>query len=380
MGDWMSYLTLKAGAAFMTTALITAGFPAAAARDSIETASGNASQPGQFSQAADAKPVIVLHGSRADVVPPPLAFAPPGPETRQGTNTLLSVANAGVQASHGELDALRAYRITQDRNAPQSNLWGHYLSNSSRIITSSGASYRFEQHGMTLGADTRTILGSGELVAGAFITYADNGIRHAGGGTSRNDSYGFGVYAGWTDIGGAYLDAVLKGNRLDNSLSARGAGLSGEWQQFGLSTALEAGYRLMPLESLWVEPYARVTGIWLDDASTTLSNGITAQIGSTRSATMEGGAKLGTHFVFDDAEIKPYLRAGAEQTFASTRAVAINNSERVDSDTDGTLWKYAAGTSVNFGGNTSLYGEVNYRHGSHVASPLQGIAGVRVSF
>ncbi|WP_376747494.1 autotransporter outer membrane beta-barrel domain-containing protein [Lelliottia nimipressuralis] len=38
------------------------------------------------------------------------------------------------------------------------------------------------------------------------------------------------------------------------------------------------------------------------------------------------------------------------------------------------------GASVDVGRDVTLYGEANYRQGSHVEAPVQGVLGIRVGF
>ncbi|HGG0601409.1 TPA: autotransporter outer membrane beta-barrel domain-containing protein [Enterobacter roggenkampii] len=38
------------------------------------------------------------------------------------------------------------------------------------------------------------------------------------------------------------------------------------------------------------------------------------------------------------------------------------------------------GASVNVGKDVTLYGEANYRQGSQIETPIQGVAGIRIGF
>ncbi|MDE5206572.1 autotransporter outer membrane beta-barrel domain-containing protein [Citrobacter amalonaticus] len=78
--------------------------------------------------------------------------------------------------------------------------------------------------------------------------------------------------------------------------------------------------------------------------------------------------------------MSPYLRAGVEQEFAQSNETTINKRYRFDNNLNGTSGKYAAGLSVLLAQDTTLYGEMNYRQGSHIEDPVQGTLGLRIGF
>ncbi len=142
------------------------------------------------------------------------------PMTTPATDAILAMSNAGLNVVHSELEGLRMYRASLDKTGPESNVWGHYLGSKNNVDTSNGAAYKLNQNGMEIGADTRTDFDRGSLITGAFMSYSDNKVKHARGGKSKIESYGLGFYATWFDESGFYVDGVLKGNRLNNKLSA----------------------------------------------------------------------------------------------------------------------------------------------------------------
>lgn len=305
------------------------------------------------------------------------------PVTTPATDAILAMTNAGLNIIHTELDGLRTYRAGLDKNGPQSNVWGHYLGAKNHTDTSNGAAYQLRQNGMEIGADTRTAFARGSLVTGAFMSYSDNRVTHARGGKSSIGSYGLGLYATWFDAGGFYADGVLKGNRLDNTLSAvmtNGGKTGGDWKQYGLSAAAEGGYQFDIRDDLSLTPYGRLTLVQMSGKNVTLSNGMTGDTGTPRSVTGEAGAKLAGKFSVGAAEFKPYLSAAVVQEFADSADVTINGLNRFDNNVKGTSGKYGLGASVDVGRDVTLYGEASYRQGSHTETPVQGVAGIRVGF
>ncbi len=305
------------------------------------------------------------------------------PITTPATDAILSMSNAGLNVIHAELDGLRTYRANLDKTGPESNVWGHYLGTKNHTDTSNGAAYQLNQSGMEIGADTQTDYERGSLITGAFMSWSDNRVNHARGGRSKIDSYGLGLYASWFDTRGFYADGVLKGNRLNNKLSAvmtNGGKTGGDWTQYGLSTAVEGGYQLNFKNDLNLTPYARLAFIQMNSEEIRLSNGMKGNTGTPRSVTGEAGAKLIRVFSLGTGEFKPYLSAAVVQEFADSGEVTINGRNRFDNNVKGTSGKYGLGASVNVGKDVALYGEANYRQGSHTETPVQGVAGIRIGF
>lgn len=305
--------------------------------------------------------------------------------TTPSTDALLSLANAGLNIMRGEMDGLRAQR--QGRSTVlqhgESNVWGHYLGKKSAAETSNGAAYKLYQNGIELGGDVVTGFDCGNLVTGAFVSLTGNNVKHARGGTSSVDSYGLGAYATWYDNSGLYLDSTLKANRLESQLSARmtnGDMTSGKWHQYGLSAALEAGYTFTPMDNLTVEPFARMTGTTINGTNVKLNNGMTAKTGKARSLTAEAGSRVATDFSLGNTALRPYLSISVEQELAHSNEAVINDVNRFKNHQDGTSGKYGAGLMVNPAKDVTLYGELNYRQGSYVEEPVQGMAGIRISF
>ena len=305
------------------------------------------------------------------------------PMTTPATDAILAMSNAGLNVIHSELDGLRTYRASLDKTGPESNVWGHYLGSKSDIDTSNGAAYKLSQNGLEIGADTRTDFDRGSLVTGTFMSFSDNKVKHARGGTSKIDSYGLGLYATWYDASGFYADGVVKGNRLNNKLRAvmtNGGRTGGDWTQYALSTAVEGGYQFDLKDDVSITPYARLAFVQMTSEDVKLSNGMKGNTGTPRSVTGEAGAKIAGKFNIGSTEFKPYLSAAVVQEFANSNDVTINERNRFDNNVKGTSGKYGLGASVNVGKDVTLYGEANYRQGSQIETPIQGVAGIRIGF
>lgn len=301
------------------------------------------------------------------------------------TDAVLSLANAGLNIMRGEMEGQRVYRHGRSQSAShgEGSVWGHYLGKKSAAETSNGAAYKLYQNGMEFGSDVVSVFENGNLVTGGFVSLTSNNVKHARGGTSKVDSYGLGAYGTWYDNSGFYLDGVLKANRLESKLNARmtnGGTTTGEWHQYGVSSALEAGYTFMPMESVRVEPFMRMTGTFINDVNVTLNNGMKANTGKARSLTAEAGSRFGTDFLMGHTALRPYLSMSVEQELAHSNETAINQVNSFKNNQNGTSGKYAAGMTVNPAKDVTLYGEFNYRQGRYIEEPIQGIAGISISF
>lgn len=95
---------------------------------------------------------------------------------------------------------------------------------------------------------------------------------------------------------------------------------------------------------------------------------------------MNADTRAGTSFSLGSTQFSPYLAVGIEQEFAKSNQTVINGVNHFDNNLHGTSGKYGAGMSALLADNVTLYGEVNYRQGSHVEEPVQGVAGIRTGF
>lgn len=306
-------------------------------------------------------------------------------KTTPTTDAILSMSTAGLNIMRSELDGLRTYRnnTKNEQKTGEGNVWGHYLGKKSLVDSSNGAAYKLHQNGFELGGDVTTTFDSGNLVTGGFITLSDNRVIHARGGKSKVDSYGLGAYATWYENSGFYIDGVIKANRLESKLNAKmtnGDSTSGNWHQYGMSSALEAGFTFKPVEEIYIEPFIRTSGTYINAANVKLSNGMKANTGKPRSLTAEAGSRVGSQFTLGNTRFTPYLAASVEQELAKSNQTEINDINRFDNNLDGTSGKYGAGMSAQLADKVTLYGEVSYRQGSHIENPVQGTAGVSIRF
>ncbi|WP_134531587.1 autotransporter outer membrane beta-barrel domain-containing protein [Budvicia aquatica] len=98
----------------------------------------------------------------------------------------LSLASSTQFIFDGELQSLRFRQGSLNMNKGQnSGVWGRYLTNNTRIRANNNTAYRLQQDGIELGADTVLTTSGGRLITGGFVSYSDNMIKHARGGSKQ---------------------------------------------------------------------------------------------------------------------------------------------------------------------------------------------------
>ncbi len=318
---------------------------------------------------------------------PPIVILPPSPEhkTTPSTDAVLSMASASQFIFDGELQNLRLRKGDLRNNAGDSfGAWGRYLSNNTRVNTSSGAAYKLQQDGFEIGGDKAINLATGKMLIGGFTAYSYSKLKHARGGNSNIDSYSLGIYATYFDNSGYYLDGVLKANRFNNSLNAsttNGDIARSDYHQNAIGASVETGYNYQLSQGMFVEPYLRASYFSAESKSIELNNGMKADLDHNRSAKGELGISVGKTFdLAQGTTLSPYVKAAIEREFIKSNNVRINQRYDFNNDFSGNIGKYGLGVNATVSEKTSLYMELNYRNGSQIESPIQGNIGFRYNF
>lgn len=305
--------------------------------------------------------------------------------TTPSTDAVLSMASANQFIFDNELQSLRYRKGDVNSNEKQnSGIWGRYLTNHSDITGSNGVSYEIQQYGTEIGGGKSFTLESGNLLAGIFVSFSDNNVKHARGGKSNIKSYGFGGYVTYFDDEGYYLDSVVKVNRFNNMLRARmtsGSLTENDSHQNSFGGAVEAGYHYKFLDNWFVEPYLRTAYFQSEGNKIVLSNGMGADINKNRSLKTEVGSSLGINIPLNNSyKIKPYIHFAVEKEFIKSNKVKINNRDYFYNDFSGINGKYGLGTEIELSSKGSVYSEFNYRNGEHIESPITANIGFSISF
>ncbi|EQA1583310.1 autotransporter outer membrane beta-barrel domain-containing protein [Enterobacter hormaechei] len=304
--------------------------------------------------------------------------------TSASTDAVLSMAIAPQLIFNSELDNLR-YRKGDVRNGKDSSggVWGRYFTNNSHINGTANSAFRMEQNGMEVGGDKILPTERGNLFVGAFVSFSDNKIKHARGGSSSIDSSSIGIYGTYVDMSGFYLDAVIKGNHFSNNLNARmtdGTAVTDSYSQNGIGGSLETGWTISLQQSFWIEPYARMTAFRAEDKDISLSNEMTAKLGNDKSVQGEVGVNAGKDFTLGSAKVRPYIKAAVAREFVKNNDVRINDQYTFNNDFSGNTGRYGAGIDVQISETANIYAEANYQNGHNIETPVMANAGFRLSF
>lgn len=212
-------------------------------------------------------------------------------------------------------------------------------------------------------------------VKGFAMGFADNRA-----GRVKLEGDNLGAYWTLTDPGGAYVDLVAMGTRLDgHNTSVRGVKL--DTQGHALTLSAEAGYRITVSEQWVVEPQAQVIyqKVDLDDQNDGIS---TVAFDSQDYWTGRLGARIKGHYRLHTTPIEPYLRANVWRTFGGTDTVTYAGTDRIKSDHAASSAALGAGVVARLSSSVSVYLSADYN--THLdGNTLEGVsgnAGVRMSW
>ncbi|WP_337264898.1 MULTISPECIES: autotransporter outer membrane beta-barrel domain-containing protein [unclassified Serratia (in: enterobacteria)] len=295
---------------------------------------------------------------------------------------VLSMAAASQHILNTELSTLRQRQGNLRSSVADVGVWARYLNDESRLNDHRYASFKNTLSGMEIGADKSWDMVDGKWLLGAFTAYSKSNVSFNLGGNGDVASYSGGLYASYLANSGWYLDSVLKGNRLSQTVRARmndGAIGKGDYSQSTFTASLETGYTLPLSKLLALEPYGKVNYSRLGAADYTLSNGMQSAVNAANSVQGELGTLLSAKVTLGEVEVAPYAKLAIAREFTRSNTVTINDIT-LDNNYSGNVGKYGLGVSANITKNTAVYAEMNYLNGNKVESPLNATTGFRILF
>ncbi|WP_336294135.1 BafA family autotransporter [Bartonella sp. CB169] len=303
--------------------------------------------------------------------------------TTPSTDAVLSMSVTPGLIFDNELRTARAGRGFLDRSKKSAALWT-YAIKSKESISADHIDFKLEQTGIVLGISRLSELKNGEFYIGGFGSYDQSRIAHARGGISGVTAYSIGAYATYFDHNGWYLDGILKYNRYQNNLKAvstNGLDIEGNYHQWAVGTSLEAGYRVKVMQNSWLQPYAQLTWLQVEEKKIKLSNKMTGDISPFISLRNEFGLSLGYEFGSGiDTSFLTYITVAWLRENQDNNRATINDQYQFATDLSGNAGKIGVGLSALVRDKLKIYAEAHYVKGHKKKQSLQGILGVRYSF
>ena len=276
-----------------------------------------------------------------------------------------------------ELESVRNRLDGLKGRSDDNGVWSQVYSNRNNLSTEAGAGAEQTLTGLTVGADARSRRENSMTTRGVFFSWSHSDVGFDRGGKGNVDSYSAGAYAGWEHCNGAYVDGVVKVNRFAHTVRGRmsgGGAADGHYDSTGAGGHVETGIRLW--KGPWsVTPYAAFTGFTTDSQTYGLSNGMRAEVDTTRLLRGEAGAKAGWRLSVNGVEPELWVKAAVRQEYADANRVKVNEDGDFVNEVSGTSGVYQAGVKASLSEDVSGHVMVSYGEGAGVESPWNVRAG-----
>lgn len=242
-------------------------------------------------------------------------------------------------------------------------LWTRYLHDNTRLNDKNDTAFKNKLDGMQIGVDKPFRLEDSTVLVGVFTGFSRSKVSTSDYGNGTVESWHGGLYATWQHDNGFYADAMLKGNRLDNTNNGRmknGSAARGDYHQNAFTASAESGFNYEIMPALTVQPYGKLQYARIGSADYELSNGMRADIHS--------------------AVLKPYVRLAVVHEFTKENDVTINRTNTFSNDFSGSTGKYGLGLDAQITPQAAFYTEINYLNGNKRETPVSADLGFRVRF
>ena len=140
-------------------------------------------------------------------------------------------------------------------------LWTRYLHDNTRLNDKNDTAFKNKLDGMQIGVDKPFRLEDSTVLVGVFTGFSRSKVSTSDYGNGTVESWHGGLYATWQHDNGFYADAMLKGNRLDNTNNGRmknGSAARGNYHQNAFTASVESGFSYEIMPALTVQPYGKL--------------------------------------------------------------------------------------------------------------------------
>ncbi|AXD27778.1 autotransporter outer membrane beta-barrel domain-containing protein [Salmonella enterica] len=299
------------------------------------------------------------------------------------TAAVLNMAAVQPLVFDAELESVQERLQARKMAEREDSLWMTQYNTWNNVSTSAGAEFKQSLGGLIMGIDRLSQYEKSSGTLGAFFSYSHSNIDFSRGDEGHVDSYSFGAYAGLQHESGFYLDSIAKANLFDNNVKGRmnnGDAADGDYRTWGIGAHLENGIRLS--NNNWsATPYMAFTGFTGSARKYVLSNGMQADVDTTRMLRAEAGLGMDYRLILSKGgELQPWLKISARQELADNNQVTINNRDRFNNDLSGMRGVFQTGVHAKITDNLTGHLSAGYGDGAGVQSPWRATAGMSWSF
>ena len=250
----------------------------------------------------------------------------------------------------------------------------------------------FESDNMTyqLGYDHAIERNNGRFLIGTAFDYMDTDLDYRGiQGEGNTDRFGISIYGTWLADNGFYADLVGRWGRLDNDfniVTSSGSRINADYDNNMWAASVELGHKLQNQAGMFLEPNVQLQYTLVTDAEYRTSQNTKVQQDNIHSLIARFGTRLGQSFGEKNNHVG-YIKADVfreflgEQKFFVQDATTINaNGDVLTIQNKGFWMDIGAGWQSQFGKNSYVFADLEYRFGNDLDKSWILNAGLRYEF
>lgn len=292
----------------------------------------------------------------------------PGPDLSTSADASVNMLNVGYLLNFAENHTL-LQRMGQLRtNSQDGNVWirgygGQFDSFGSQALKG----FTLDYTGTQLGVDKQWEQDFGITYFGA-MTGLSNSTQRYSGGRGHTKNYHVGLYGGYLDHDGLYIDGWVKYNQMRNHINVidtAGKNVTGKGHSHGYAFSLEAGQRFHLSEEksgVYLEPQAQVTVSRQGKTNFTNSNGLRVGLSNYTSVLGRFGGLVGYDVTDSATPVNFYFKTAYLREFKGDTSYSLNG-KKANYSFKGDWWLNGVGTSVEFNKKHNVYIDMEHLSG-----------------
>ncbi|WP_275257393.1 autotransporter outer membrane beta-barrel domain-containing protein [Citrobacter koseri] len=295
-------------------------------------------------------------------------------------SSVIGLFNAAPTIWYGELSTLRTRMGELRHNTGEDGTWVRTYSNRFDLNAAGNLSYRQDQYGIVVGADTALPTNESKWLIGIMVGYSRSDLDIRAGTSGDVNSYYAGIYNTYLAPSGFYIDGLLKVNRFENKsdvMMSDGTRTKGDYDNNGIGGVLEIGKTFTLKEGWFIEPFTQFSALWVEGDDYKLSNGMTASSNHANSQLLKAGATFGKNFESTSGDVSQlYLRLAGAHEFEEGNDVLVNN-DSFTNDISGSRFEVGTGGSLTISPRFQMHADIEYSKGKNMEQPFGVSVGIR---